>query len=152
MTNEPSLKELGLHCTGDHKHEQLKGTTRVNIGGKRVYTNKTKLAGAYPPRLCRQWAQVLRKIGPRGSKGTLGIHEQHDFEQLLKEANSSADRQTPEYADAPDHPNWQGEASCDPGVLREAQSFIREHPVVFGQFSKAEIEKEHASKNHRSQE
>ena len=149
MTNEPSFKELGLMCTGDHSHVHLKGSEKIEVDGKMIYRNRTRTAGAYPPRLCRQWAQISRRIGPPGSKGVLPVREQHEFEQLLKEASCPADRQTSQNADALDHPNWQGEADCDPRILSEAQLFLSENPVVFGQFTKADIEKEIANKNSR---
>lgn len=152
MTNEPSFRELGLLCCGGHVHEHLKGTTRVEINGKNVHRNRTRIAGAYPPRLCRQWAQILRKIGPPGSKGAPSNREQHEFERLLKEASSSTDRETSQNADAPDHPNWQGEADCDPRILTEAQQYLSQNPVIFGQFTKADIEREIASKGNRTRE
>eukprot|EP00435_Cladocopium_sp_Y103_P061503 s490_g23.t1 len=147
MTNEPAFKALGLLCQGGHTHVHLKGSAKVEVEGKLVYRNRTRMAGAYPPRLCRQWAQIIRQLGGPGSKGKLGSTERHEFEQLLVEAGGSADRKTSQSADAPDHPNWQGEADCDPKLLNEAKDFIKRQPVVFGQFTRSEIEREYASKN-----
>ena len=133
-------------CEGGHSHQHLKGSEKVEVDGKVMYRNLTRMAGAYPPRLCRRWAQIVREIGPYNGKGSMSSLEKHEFEKLLQEARHSTDRPTSQNADAPDHPNWQGEADCDPRMFKEAEEFMRKHPVVFGQFKKADIKAEYARK------
>ena len=146
LTNERSFLSMAWMCEGGHSHQHLKGSEKVEVDGKMMYRNLTRIAGAYPPRLCRRWAQIVREIGPYNGKGSMSSLEKHEFEKLLQEARHSTDRPTSQNADAPDHPNWQGEADCDPRMFKEAEEFMRKHPVVFGQFKKADIKAEYARK------
>ena len=143
MTNEPTFSSLGLRCCGGHKHVQLKGTEKVYQDGAWINRNRTKGAGAYPPRLCRQWAQVTRQICPVNSKRRFNGSERSEFDKLLREAMRAIQRQDAETADGPDHPSWEDQARGDPKLLQEASDYINKHAVVFGQFTKSDIEKEH---------
>ena len=146
MTNEKALLSLAMSCEGGHTHQHLKGSDKVEIGGKLVYRNLTRLAGAYPSRLCRRWAQMVREIGPSNRKCKVTDVEIHEFDKLLKEARRTTDRETSQAADAPDHPNWEGEANCDARVLQEARDFIHKHAVIFGQFKRSDIDAEYTKK------
>ena len=146
MTNEGSFSVLGQRCRGGHKHIQLKGTERVWVGGETVTRNKTTGAGAYPMKLCRLWAQVARQIGPEGSRGSVPRHEIESFESLLRETANRAEWKTQSSADEPDHPTWKGSTEGDKELIREAKDFIQHRPVIFGQYTKADIEREYRDK------
>ena len=121
-TNEKAFLSLAMSCEGGHAHQHLKSSDKVDIDGKLVYRNLTRLAGAYPSRLCRKWAQIVIGIGPsNNSKCKVMDVEIHEFDIFLKEARRTTDRETSQAADAPDHPNWEGEANCDPRVPQEAR-------------------------------
>lgn len=129
-----------------YKHIQLKGTERVWVEGEPVTRNKTTGAGAYPVKLCRLWAQVARQIGPEGSRGKVPEHEIETFECLLRETADRTGRKTQKSADEPDHPTWKGTTEGDKELIREAKDFIQQKPVIFGQFTKADIEREYRDK------
>ena len=59
----PSLPQLSMLCPGSHYHDRLQGT--VLVAGKHVWA--TKLAGAYPPPLCRAWAQAAKGVAPKSA-------------------------------------------------------------------------------------
>ena len=61
MTNEKAFLSLAMSCEGGHTHQHLKGSDKVEIDGKLVYRNLTRLAGAYPSRLYRKWAQMRNR-------------------------------------------------------------------------------------------
>ena len=132
----------------------MRGRTRpltpekfIDIDGKLVDRNLTRLAGAYPSRLCRKWAQIVIGIGPsNNSKCKVTDVEIHELDKFFKEARRTTDRETSQAADAPDHPNWEGEANCDPRVSQEARDFIHKHRVIFGQVRRSDIDAEHAKK------
>ena len=68
MTDMARLASLGALCPGHHQHEILQGPVSVKTGSGAVRSVwKTKLAGRYPPELCRQWAAILREVAPRSA-------------------------------------------------------------------------------------
>ena len=55
LTSLSSLATLRIRCDGRHSHHVVQG--RISIGGKSVAASK--LAGRYPPKLCRAWAKAV---------------------------------------------------------------------------------------------
>ena len=56
LTNDPRLLSLGKLCSGGHVHHHAVGALKLH--GK--WVSRTKLAGAYPKKLCDEWACKLR--------------------------------------------------------------------------------------------
>ena len=54
-TNMPSLAGLEARCSGNHPHQRCCGKIRTISG----WTNRSVLAGAYPPALCLHWAGLV---------------------------------------------------------------------------------------------
>lgn len=54
FTNIPTLAKLEHNCDRSHEHTVVLGSLKVS--GKSV--NRSKLAGAYPPLLCKRWAAL----------------------------------------------------------------------------------------------
>ena len=50
------ISAIGKRCQHDHTHEPVVGTVKVQ--GK--WFHRSKLAGAYPPRLCRLWGEQVK--------------------------------------------------------------------------------------------
>eukprot|EP00438_Fugacium_kawagutii_P016242 Skav225368 [mRNA] locus=scaffold476:95907:101244:- [translate_table: standard] len=142
LTNEDSFTKLHRKCCGGHAHQQLVGTVRVKLDGKWTYKNRTALAGAYPYKLCDFWAQLAAKIAPAVSFGKLGWRRRNDFLSALSEASFSGDASAAKVTSSNSGSGGRGQDSGsgrDP--LREASRFIKEHPVVFGQFTNEDIQK-----------
>ena len=128
LSNCSSLVSLAATCP-HHKHaEVLKGRTWSPTYG---WTNKTTLAGAYPPSLCNKWARVIRDdpLVRTHDKKKLGP----DFGQVFKPCRGQSvapktcteqDKQFPITSEIP-------------GLLDE---------VAFGHHSKAEIAQRKARK------
>ena len=65
LSNIPALIALARKCSGDHRHEQLRGTeTYISADGKRKTRNKTSAAGEYPHSLCSKWAHIVSQHAP----------------------------------------------------------------------------------------
>lgn len=98
---------------------------------------------------CRRISpQTLFRMGsswcilvPAGSHGKLGWRCTNDFISALSEAAGSSEFQTAEAAKRHTGESRTGEAAKGRDPLREAARFIKEHPVVFGQFTKEDIER-----------
>jgi len=126
---------------GGHLHQHLVGGVRVKIDGLWTYKNRTALAGVYPPKLCLGWARVGAFLAPTGSHGKLGWRRTNDFISALSEAAGCSEFQTAETAKRHTGESRTGEAARGRDPLREAARFIKEHPVVFGQFTKEDIDR-----------
>ena len=134
------LAELGLRCNREHKHVHLKGTERVRIGGISATRNRTVGAGAYPADLCTAWASILKRVCPKRGLGGVGWVEQNDFKLALSEAVSSGGGQTKKAATI-DY-RWHDPEKREQFNLQRASNFIQNNPVIFGQFTKEQIEQE----------
>eukprot|EP00438_Fugacium_kawagutii_P008464 Skav230206 [mRNA] locus=scaffold2443:266117:270539:+ [translate_table: standard] len=142
LTNEEHFSKLQRRCQGGHVHQQLVGTVRVKHEGVWTYKNRTALAGAYPYKLCNFWAQLAVEIAPSNAFGRIGWRRRNDFLSALTEASLGGDKATFSTASSDFSTGGKRQASGagrDP--LREAARFIKEHPVVFGQFTGQDIEK-----------
>ena len=53
--NIQNLYLLDLKCKGDHQHVHAIGSVMTPHGSQK----RSRLAGAYPPELCRAWAKAL---------------------------------------------------------------------------------------------
>ena len=60
LMNCPALRGLDLVCSHARHEEILSGTVRVETKDEAKYYNRTTLAGAYPCKLCRKWAQLIK--------------------------------------------------------------------------------------------
>lgn len=93
------------------------------------------------PKLCLGWARVGAFLAPTGSHGKLGWRRTNDFISALSEAAGCSEFQTAETAKRHTGESRTGEAARGRDPLREAARFIKEHPVVFGQFTKEDIDR-----------
>ena len=53
--NIQNLYLLDLKCKGEHQHVHAIGSVMTQHGSQK----RSRLAGAYPPKLCRAWAKAL---------------------------------------------------------------------------------------------
>ena len=143
LTNEPHFQMLERQCTRDHVHEHLKGTVRAKIGGKWASVNKTSLAGAYPKSLCTSWAQIASQVCPVQALGRLGWHERQGFLATLQETGNSFDDIHSKHVSKSGGKNGHSSSPPEQQALDTAANYIRQHPVVFGQFNKTDIEQVH---------
>ena len=141
LTSEIGFRALSRLCEGGHGHELLKGTTKTKIDGKWQYVNKTSLAGAYPSGLCDHWAQLARKIAPDKAFGRLQWREKNEFLATLIDAVGSDESGTPQAAPGGHHKNGEDTTLCTWATLQEASNYIKQCGVIFGQFTKEDIEK-----------
>ena len=58
LTTVAALEQLALRCNHSYRHIPAAGSVRVRDGGRYRWVARTTLAGAYPPQLCRKWAQT----------------------------------------------------------------------------------------------
>lgn len=137
LTNAEPFKQLGRLCTGGHKHEHLKGSTRAKVDGKWKHVNKTSLAGAYPPQLVKHWAQVASFCCPSSGRGAITWRNKNEFLGALQEAANSRIL-TGKASTGGDSKDNKGEGPSAEPTVEEAKSFLAKFPVVFGQFTKAE--------------
>ena len=151
MTNEKALSMLERTCSKNHQHTQLRGSTRAKIDGQWKTINKTSLAGAYPPELCKEWARAASKVSPVQAIGDFQWRDRNEFLGALQEA-SGAFHQKDDGIFTGDYSkhgtNLKGRVSEDP--TKEASKFIKQNPVVFGQFTKQQAEGEY--RKHKVQE
>ncbi len=140
LTNFLELKQLSRRCQCVNRHVQLKGTERVKIDGKFVHQNKTLRAGEYPITLCKHWAQIALASAPSSALGKIGWRDTNEFLYDLKEAANSVDRSTQKDPAVSGHEHRPPKAIQQ--QLNQAAKFIRTNPVVFGQFTRAEADKE----------
>ena len=69
----PGLIEVERRCTCSLPHEHLSGLVTLPCGpNKTVTVWKTKLAGRYPPALCRRIVRVAEWSAPNGAQRPLG--------------------------------------------------------------------------------
>ena len=152
LTNEPALIELGRQCSKDHKHVQLRGSVRAKIDGIWKTINRTSLAGEYPVKLCELWAQAADKVCPTSGRGVVGWRQKNEFLSALQEAADTGQR-TNAQAAIESHLKSGDPKKCGYKTLQEAIRFLRDHPVVFGQFTKQEIQTQAALYNrHKTKE
>ena len=65
LTTFSSLSLLARQCDGRHEHVLAQGSVKVLLpGGKSKWINRTTLAGAYEPLLCRKWAKLISRSAP----------------------------------------------------------------------------------------
>ena len=141
LTNEMELQKLGKRCCGGHKHVPLQGSVRVKQEGRWVSLNRTVLAGAYSSKLCDEWAQIISRICPDHGVGVLGWRERNEFLSALQETSHTNYRHT--VADAHGHgQQGRGREERSNKCLQEAIRFLAKHPVVFGQFAKADNDRQ----------
>ena len=138
LTNIPELIQLGHRCPRNHRHEHLVGTERVGVEGRKITRNRTSGAGAYPPGLCAAWAQVLRTVAPPEALGKTGWTVSNCFLQDLWDAAGKVE--SPLSKDAASTCS-EDRHSKNP-VIREAKRYVQCNPVVFGQFTKEDIQRE----------
>lgn len=129
LTNEETFLKLARRCPGQHQHVQLVGPARVKLDGKCLPVRIQQAE------LCREWSRLAV-----AHFGRLGWRRRNDFcSALAAEASGAAERQAPETSNRDDQDDWKiSEAHRD--VLGEASRFIKERPVVFGQFTQQDID------------
>lgn len=142
MTNELGFQSLARRCQGGHKHVHLQGTTRVKIDGVWKSKNRTSLAGAYPMKLCRQWARIAEELGPPRSRGRVGWRLKNDFIAAISEANSGVDKSSPPTSKTATGQDGNSEEGVNFETTQEAIDFLRNNPVIFGHFTKQQIVRE----------
>ena len=69
LTNFHALAALNCRCQSNHKHVPLKGKFKDQVTGK--WVNRTKLAGAYPWSLCKEWALLAKPFLKRSKSKAL---------------------------------------------------------------------------------
>lgn len=143
LTNEPALVELGRKCCGGHKHIQLQGSVRVKIDGVWKTANRTSLAGEYPVKLCDLWAQAVDRVCPPSGRGVVSWRRKNEFLSALQEAANTGQRTCVEAASGPHFKDGNPKKS-EYKTLQEAIRFLRDHPVVFGQFTREDIQRQAA--------
>jgi hypothetical protein len=143
LTNQGGFAMLGKVCTGGHKHVGLQGTVRVKEQGKWVYRNRTYLAGAYPTELCECWAQAAVSCAPPQAFGKLGWRQRNEFIAALTETTGDPDGISQTAALEPGSEVGPTTADRSFKSIKQAASFLRQHPVVFGQFTKTDIAKQY---------
>lgn len=154
LTNIAELNTLVRKCTGDHKHEQLRGTERMNVNGTMITRNKTVGAGAYPPVLCNAWAQACRSAAPAGAFGKSCWHISNQFLLDLWDVVDKIAGKSSKLLSGDDRQLSQEE---NPNIIF-AKRYVKTHPVIFGQHSNAEAAKIRrryggkSQKNHRQAE
>ena len=147
LTNETSLCGLGRRCQGGHKHEHLQGSVRFKLDGRFVRCNRTSLAGAYPSSLCSEWARIMTEIGPVQGLGVVRWRARDGFIGALQEAANSYERSTSKStAVTTSKPRKTTDTHVFP-TEREAGEYISQHPVIFGNYTKADIQRESEKTN-----
>ncbi len=142
LTNELGFQGLAVRCQGGHKHEHLQGTVRVKIDGVWKVKNRTSVAGAYPMKLCRQWARIAEEMGPPRSRGKVGWRLKNDFIAAISEAGGGADRSHPAASKSDTAQDGNSEEGVNFETVQEAIDFLRNNPVIFGHFTKQQIARE----------
>ena len=100
----PTLVMLSRQCKGGHYHEHLQGSVTIQVApnsNKSMW--RTKLAGKYPPSLCRLWAQALALAAPKTAWLTSGADGEacaQKWEARLRAVTSSTAEYTPAKAPA----------------------------------------------------
>ena len=134
MTNVLELACLQKRCSGDHRHEHLRGSETVLVKRTR---NKTAAAGAYPSSLCKAWAQKMISLGPLGSRGQTSPEEILDFMHGVEAAADGPHRSSPTSTSG--HlQQTDGDQDVE-RFLKHARNYIRTHPVIFGHFTAHDI-------------
>lgn len=119
LTNFETLGMLRRSCCHRSHAEVLRGRVLVEVAGKRVWMNRTTLAGAYPDELCDQWARIS-STGIYHNAVLQCFPDQTAIGNLLSE--DRADTQGPDTEQS-------SSIFCIPRVLEA---------ITFGQHSRAE--------------
>ena len=140
LTNVPGLSGLAKRCSGGHLHVPLRGPERVWEDGAWITRNRTRGAGAYPVEVSLVQIQQSRGHLFRTST-TSGLHERQQFERRLHKAAVAK------------RVRGQGPAGSIAGgnnisedtelAVGEARQYIKSHPVVFGDFTKGQVQQLH---------
>ena len=145
LTNIPGLRALQKRCSGGHVHWHLRGSERVDIGGKPLARNRTTGAGAYPESLCRLWAQLLQAHAPRSAVGRCRPDDALDYLHGLEKAASGARRQPAAASGGGTQADGDFKNTelfdVDDRFLEESRQYLRTHPVVFGHFTAFDLAK-----------
>ena len=123
LTNCDALKALAGDCTHGKHSEVLKGTCWVEGTG---YVNRTTIAGSYPDRLCRRWAQLISDDR---------VLRCHDSTELGTAFSRQIERPLTDQSHPSESVSEKGEGDRFP--LTSAFPRLLES-IVFGQHSKAE--------------
>ena len=108
-----------------------------------MYRNRTYLAGAYPTELCECWAQAAVSCAPPQAFGKLGWRQRNEFIAALTETTGDPDGISQTAALEPGSEVGPTTADRSFKSIKQAASFLRQHPVVFGQFTKTDIAKQY---------
>lgn len=138
LTNLQSLTGLSCLCRCGRRHVQLRGSESRRVNGKIVRGTKTSFAGEYPEALCERWASLVRdSLGSSTVSTEEFMNLSNDFRRALLEARRQSRRHGPQNARGPPATS---DSQEDDRVYREAQLFIREQGVIFGQHTNAEAQ------------
>ena len=132
MTNMKALTSLAARCVHVKHEAVLAGSVKTfNADGGPAFASATKLAGAYPDRLCRAWCRALKRVCPSSGRCSTVAG---DYGELFVEKLKAARRATP--ASQHGRPD-----AADPHVSsfeKAVPSFL--DSITFGQHTKAEQE------------
>jgi hypothetical protein len=101
-----------------------------------VYRNRTYLAGAYPIELCECWAQAAVSCAPPQAFGKLGWQQRNEFIAALTETTGDPDGISQTAALEPGSEAGPTTADRSFKSIKQAASFLRQHPVVSGSSQK----------------
>ena len=142
LTNIAALEQLAVRCNHSYRHIPAAGSVRVRDGGRYRWVARTTLAGAYPPQLCRKWAQLIHsQVSPAAldvrHAAALAFNFVTTLEGLVRRGSGPKGHSRDAATATEQQLRGAGDSECltyggSDSTVAAAAKFLKKHGVVFG--------------------